>query len=43
LKAAGAEEVARMVQGHDRHDQAAQNIYGNYPRLSASFHGNASR
>jgi hypothetical protein len=32
-----------MIQGHDRHDEAAQHVYGNYPCRSATFHGNASR
>ena len=43
IEAAGAEKVARMIQSHDRHDQAAQNVYRNYPRRSATFHGKASR
>jgi hypothetical protein len=31
IEVAGAEKVAGMVQGHERHDEAAQNVYGNYP------------
>ena len=31
IEPAGAEKVAGMIQGHDRHDEAAQHVYGNYP------------
>ena len=42
--AISAEKVARMIQSHDYHDKAAQNVYGSYPRRSprldkASYRG----
>ena len=31
-----------MIQGHERHDEAAQDVYGNYPCRSATARGNES-
>ena len=41
-EAAGAEEVARMIQGHECHDEAAQDVYGNDPCRSGGARGNTS-
>ena len=42
IEVAGAEEVARMIQGHERHDETAQGVYGYYPRRSLAARGNGS-
>jgi hypothetical protein len=42
IEAAGSEEVARMIKGHDHHDEAAQDVNGNYPCRSATARRNAS-
>src|SRR5262249_25839311 len=38
IEAAGSKEVARMIKGHDRHDEAPQDVNGNYPCRSVTPH-----
>jgi hypothetical protein len=32
-----------MIQGHERHDEAAQHVYGNHPPATAHESGSGNR
>ena len=42
-EAASAKKVARMIQGHECHDESAQDVYGNDPSAMADEFGRGNR
>ena len=43
IEAAGAKKIAGMIQGHEGHDEAAQDVYGNDPSIAAHEFGRGNR